>query len=120
MTNRGNNLHLILTVGNTYVPVIDWLLDEFGGTRHVQYRTTRNLHSWRLGIRTNRHVVEGILPYSIIKKRQLAWALELCDLSGHHLRVGTSNGGLPPEVAARRIELIRLITEDKRVTHAEN
>jgi hypothetical protein len=79
-TNPYNMFSLRISVTNTYVPLMKWLVANFGGV-YYQKREANEKHKasyeWRPKGRANvEKMLLGILPYMIIKTDQAKLALE--------------------------------------------
>ena len=72
-----------ITVTNTKMEIINWLLENFGGSFTTAHRTNgwNDCHTWYLCTRdTVRVFLETIEPYVIIKKPQIKMLTAFLDL----------------------------------------
>lgn len=72
------DLFISVSIANTYKPVLELLSIEFGGAitmNTISGIGKRQCFSWNLPAGELRHFLEFILPYSIIKRKQVLVAL---------------------------------------------
>jgi hypothetical protein len=111
--NRHAGLDLKIVVGNTERDLIVWLHDNYGGRVTVSSRARlgiRDMHRWTLPIRSNRQLCMDLLDCVILKRRQLALALEAADLS---IQRG-SGRRVPPENLAKRTAIVKEVADLKK------
>lgn len=69
-----------LTVGNTCRPLIEWIVERFGGELYIHRKREglRQFYEWRLrgGKKKYEQILLGILPYLIVKREQAIFLLE--------------------------------------------
>ena len=90
-----------VTVSNTKMEMINWLLDYFGGSYTTAYHggNWNHCYTWYLCTRdTVRDFLETIKPYLVIKKPQLELLLAFLDL-------GDSPGKHNDLLEAKRMDL---------------
>lgn len=90
-TPRGSELyfHMGLTISlyNTNVQVMKWLVHHFGGNYYVHHPSKQPNHkvgySWHpKGAKNKIEMILGVLPYLIIKREQAKLALQYLQLNG--------------------------------------
>jgi hypothetical protein len=91
---------------NTDGAIMEWLKSCFGGRIHLSHKkvrplATRHLYTWRLAAKAGRPVLEGMLPYLIIKKDQIEAMLKLIDLMG-----AAGCQFVPEDVMTERLALV--------------
>lgn len=111
-SRRPSDLSIRLVVGNVHRGLIEYLLATWGGTMRTQvHGRYRPIYTWNLSLRAARPVMEAVLPYLIVKRRQVELVLELASLTGG------ATGPRPrlTELAiARRRRIIAAMKEDRR------
>lgn len=74
-----------LGICSTDEPLIDWLVDNFGGaklqytSRQLAKNARKRVYRWQCTGDRLRHICELILPYSTIKRRQIEIMIEMLD-----------------------------------------
>jgi hypothetical protein len=63
-------------------------------------------------------ILEFIYPHVILKRKLVGWAIEMAKLTGERGKCGRAKH-LPPEVTARRKELMRLVKEENSSGYIE-
>lgn len=90
-----NSMTITVMISNTYRPAIDVLVAWFGG--RVQSVPKRKPHHkaqyrWWCYAGTTKRFLEGILPFALVKRRQIELALEAFALIGRRgKRVSSDN-----------------------------
>lgn len=72
-----------VSVYNTNIALMQWLIENFGGVYYTKSRSIQNVekhkveYDWRIkGAKNHERILLGILPYLVIKKEQAKLALE--------------------------------------------
>ena len=69
-----------LQVTNTYKPIIDLLVEEYGGACHSSSNKNKphwkEKYDWRLSGDKARELLTELIPYLIIKKDKAIWVLQ--------------------------------------------
>ena len=86
------NYQLLISLGNTNVILIDWLVGMLGGAKYLGYRPKTDKHKtgylWRIhGKEQQRDFICGVLPYLLLKKEQALLALQTLDIEGKNPEV---------------------------------
>lgn len=81
------NRQLIISLGNTNLKLIDWLVETVGGDKYLGYRSKTDKHKmgylWRLhGKERQKEFIDGVKPYLLLKKEQAEVALEMISTEG--------------------------------------
>ena len=87
---------LQMGVANTYIPVLEMFVDEFGGYIKKQSKANKQCYSWRASSHRAKLVLETLMPYLKIKKEQAIIAIEY--IIKHCDRDNTKS--LTPEILA--------------------
>jgi len=98
---RRNRFYTVcVIVGQAEKPLIDWLLDKFGGSYALGVnKGYRRMHYWKLGSQALDYVLVRCMPYFIVKGEQAKIALE------YRATVTDRTITLPQELIDRREEL---------------
>ena len=101
-----------LVISSTDEPLIDWLVTNFGvhkmiyTSAQMAANCRRQVYRWQCGGDRLHHICESILPFSVIKKRQIEIVMEFLETSKMRVyEVGRRGPKVPPEVYERRINL---------------
>lgn len=101
-----------LTISSTDQPLIDWLVSNFGSHRMKYTRSQmakncrRQVFRWQIGGDRLHHICELILPYSVIKKRQIQIIIEMLDTSKMRIyQDGQRGPSIPAEIYDLRNKL---------------
>jgi hypothetical protein len=81
------HINLIISLYNTDLKVMKWLVDHFGGVYYVHHPSKKPSHkigySWHpKGAKNKELLLLGILPYLVIKREQAKLSLEYIRLDG--------------------------------------
>ena len=81
------HMNLLVSVYNTNLAVMKWLIEKFGGVYYVHHPSKKPEHktgySWHpKGAKNKELLLLGMLPYMIIKREQAEIALEYVRLNG--------------------------------------
>lgn len=89
-----------LLIVNTNVPLMDWLLVNFGGTvrKRKQVENRRTCYQWNLFSHKAIAILKECLPFMIIKKRHAEIIIEFMSLD-------KKGWNVPVDVQVRREEL---------------
>jgi len=115
-----------LTVVNTSYPLIKWLKTTFGGYVQVHKRKTvkrnyagscsqdwKKCYEWRLGRRDDlKRVLEGILPFCIVKRERVMKALRIINILEKMPRVIYRDANTLP----LRLKALRMATNGKSIS----
>ena len=79
--NSKGSYYTRMTISQKRVELLWWVHERFGGAVSVKGRT------WHAGSRHSAWVLEGVLPYLVLKRDQAEVALALCErgTKGHRL-----------------------------------
>lgn len=101
-----------LTISSTDELLIDWLVSNFGCHKMKYTRAQmaencqRQVYRWQCGGDRLYHICELILPYSVIKKRQIEIIMEFLKTSKMRVyKVGQRGPSVPAEVYDLRSKL---------------
>jgi hypothetical protein len=118
--NRYQRMVLRLQVANTDIGLITWLVDLFGGVVAEKMRPQiaigiwKPAYEWQSGYQNGARVLELVLPYLRVKRRQAELYLE-CAATMRHWGKGRGGGrGVPEVVVARRASIAHEIKELNR------
>ena len=75
------HMNLIISLYNTNLDVMHWLIEHFGGTYYVHHPSKKPTHktgySWHpKGAKNKELLILGTLPYLVIKRKQALLSLE--------------------------------------------
>jgi len=81
-----SSTHLVISLSSTNIELMEWCIKHFGGVYYTQSRGTHRIeYKWMPKGKKNREVFFlGILPYLIIKRKQVLLALEYDRLGSHN------------------------------------
>lgn len=110
---KNDHLQLRVEVGSTCPELANWLREKVGG--HVSSWQRRNkkerrIYLWRVHTGLAVPLLERLLPYLIIKKRQAELFLELADTR----KTPKEGRHVAKHVHERRLRLVGEIRDDKR------
>lgn len=99
-----NSYSLRLVVVNTNVDLMNWLLDNFGGTIHVRklVPNRKQCYTWRTTYKESAEIIKLCAPYFIVKRKHAIIYLKFIDTinDNHGVRFSLSD-----EVKAEREKL---------------
>jgi len=109
--DRLPSMSVNLTIPNTSMPLLSWIVANFGGKiyvgRHLdKFPKRKPCHKWRIGSREGQNLVEKLLPFLIIKKRDAELYIKIRETVGHRKRLpeqtGSGGGMLPDNIRKKR------------------
>lgn len=102
-----------LGISNTEEALIDWVVARFGGAKMTYTRSQtpknarRTVYRWQVTGHKLLAICQAVLPYSVIKKRQLEIMIEFQkSYSLREYKKGQRGPSLPDHVLDRRFKLI--------------
>jgi len=105
--------HLHVKIANTNLPVLQWVVENFGGTVYTKKNWKpewKQRYDWTItGNRRIETFILGMLPYLQIKKKQAQIALDFSRLHGQEV---------PEE--RNRLRLLMLQLNDSSQSHSES
>jgi len=93
--SKNDSISMRVVITNTSLPLIEWLLEEVGGTFNLkpsQKAHHRQAYSWLLGGKNAADFLTVLLPYLVVKKAQAEAGLRIAST------VGKRNAPLTEEV----------------------
>jgi len=81
-SSRTPDYRLSVQVTNTYLPVLDMMVEEYGGSVSHKpltvgsFLTRRQHYNWAVGSHKAAECLQRLLPYMVVKKEQAELALE--------------------------------------------
>ena len=104
--------NISMQVSNTEEQMIDWISEKFGGKKYIYTpaQTPKNsrktVYRWQLLGHKLEEVCDLILPFSVIKKRQLEIMISFCvSLRQRDYRKGKRGPNISEEVTEYRMKL---------------
>ncbi len=112
-TKKGSPQYTIyLIISSTDECLIDWLVNTFGGKKYMYTRaqtpsnSLKTVFKWQATGYMLQHICELILPYSVMKTRQIQIILELLATSKlRYYEKGQRGPSVLPEVTELRMKL---------------
>lgn len=114
---HGAGLSRMLSISNTYMPVLTWVQERYGGKiRRQSYAANENQHDgycWNVYRRPDmERILRAVLPFLVIKKRHAELVLEMGTLI---VTRGRPKGGFLPFVLVKKRRT--LLAELGRLNH---
>jgi hypothetical protein len=96
-------------VANTDVRLPNWCQQRFGGSVQMtyakQYRGRKSLYTWSVYGKKTKEILQGIAPYSVIKREQIEIGLAYIETMSKTKNVYTKGKYVPEEIRTQRNNL---------------